>query len=361
MNDIDVFEHRRAWLEQSFFQANGSDQARDRMLELSAKDGGGVKLDYLLRNHADEPIGESEIGQRDQLDCLLAYYSLREIAALIQYLPVSADDASISDSEELMLIPSVDRYATAHYPILLPHAFIARKKGEWRATIAVSDQVSAVFEEFLLLIKRIADDDEVDTFLWFVDDGWLDGQSLADTRRVLADPAKVAKAFKKSAARRDPCDKSVVGFSKFLRICDQLWWLLQEVRDIPVLRSALWHYHSYWFVQMKEGLSNVLQDAISNVEPWAVKSGSKNDMTQLIASLFDSANGEDYLIAAGPFLRPRIVLSVAHQMGLKKSWVAKVLSTRVTPLDFETIVHETFSTAVRFSAQDEGIKKFEAE
>lgn len=329
MTNEAIIAYRTDWLIRSFFRRKSPSKAVQRFRRLRKRKDGDTQLHCLLRHHGETVagIGEPEIYYRDEFDFLLAYYSLRELAAVINYVPLEYD-SSVALAEEILNHPAIVLFSEQHYPLLLPSFARERLNGKWTthesAGSAFSDEatdlVVGVFEEFLQLLQRRYADREIDTFLWFLDDGYLEGESLADTIEDLGNPAKIEHAFSLSYRKRSHTEDSIVGFVRFIRYSQQLLWLLEQLPKDSLIQSGLWHYHVYWFTEMAHDFRAVLASAIQRIEKWAVEQAeganavSGNRMMQDIERLFDPAFGRAYLTAAKGLLSPQLVARIDRDM-----------------------------------------------
>lgn len=268
------------------------------------------KLERLLRFHGDDPVHGDETTRRASVDELLEYYSLMEVACIAGYVPrrLPADYAAIAISR--LANPSVRRYYQEYYPLLLPQLHVQRLRGRWTRTEAGA-ATGSLFVAFTSL-SRVTTDPHVDTFLWLLEDGSVGTTSLEDLLAVLADPVKFAEVLFKGSpevmqadedvwrvisdaaalsnptellARLQPpiveldkAEQSLHGFRKFLLFCRDLNRLLETASDRPLIQSAMWHYHAYWFGEMGRKLRPYLESAIDRFVTWQVDA-TDADMT----------------------------------------------------------------------------------
>jgi hypothetical protein len=229
-----------------------------------------INLARLLRHHGERPIdSEREIWQRDSFDFLVAFYGILEIASIIGYVPVPLPSARKSEFLEDLSNSSVKKYYEENYPLLLPGLCRLRLEGKLSIVEASSDnRVHSLFQSFLSLESRQRTDDDVDLFLWFLDDGFSDGYSLQDVVGCLLNRSTFLKRILKSPERQDDLDSAVCGFGKLLSFCIDFDSFLQRCSGWPLFQSALWHYYAYWFDLVGESIGPKLLEIIDNFYSW---------------------------------------------------------------------------------------------
>src|SRR5438477_4440732 len=186
-------------------EANLSDLIR-QFFEATSAASGAVLLDKmsqdspklfkLLRSHLLRPISEKEVSQRDAIDELLAFYSLLEIASMCQGIPRELRPHLAARAIHHLSLPPMRRYYSKLYPLLLPQCFLQRMVGS--PIMAERDCARDYFRQFLEISNMLSDDD-VEMFLWFLDDGSApdeegDQYGLEDFLLTLSQGRKFAKA-----------------------------------------------------------------------------------------------------------------------------------------------------------------------
>lgn len=232
---------------------------------------GDTKIDLkrLLRHHDDdEVIKQKEIDARDSFDRLLEFISCLEVAAIVDLIPAPLPASILTDAELALTNPDVRRYYREHYPLLLPDMLLVRIAGEEPA--GPSDPTGTpLFMEFLHVSDLLNRDDDVQTLLWFLEDGSYGRQSWKNVIRTLSNPKKFLEALQTPARDRDAVESGVAGLRKFLVFCVELDELLKQASEHAYLQSSFWHYHAYWFRMIKdEEVSSRLIDAIESFRRW---------------------------------------------------------------------------------------------
>jgi hypothetical protein len=226
-------------------------------------------LPRLLRDYREEAItSRREVMLRDAFDYLLAFYGLMEIASLIGFVPDPLPDEFRERALAHLSEPSVRRYYEEFYPVALPAQFRRRLEGEQELREAATQETAALFTQFLELNRIVEDDEDVDTFLWFLDSGLTGGYSIRDTVATLRDPRSFGEAVHVEPEGQGPLHSSLHGFLKFVNFCRDFESLLRESADYPLLQSAMWEHHAYWFRQLSQDLDTVLEQAFEHFRSW---------------------------------------------------------------------------------------------
>ncbi|HXU35148.1 MAG TPA: hypothetical protein VN937_02210 [Blastocatellia bacterium] len=225
-------------------------------------------LTHLLRHH-EEAIDDKETYQRDSFDFLLAYYSLLEIACLIQYVPSTFPDGFREESLWNLSHPAVERYYEKNYPLFLPRLFRLRLGGHSELSISSKKEAThPLFVRFLGMVNHVREDGEIELFQWFLDDGRVAGYFLGDTLELLQSPRDTVNALIEIPGKRTIPQKSISGAQKFLAFCSEFDGLLQEARDFPLFQSAMWTYHSYWFELIGDQVGRRLGRILDSFVKW---------------------------------------------------------------------------------------------
>ncbi len=235
-----------------YFEKTGAKRAARRIDRLSDR-----ALGRLLRSHwVDEP-SEAEITRRDEIDDLLSYYAILEVASIAKCVPDPLPADLIEVARIRLGRPSVRRYFSALYPLALPQFFVKRLDGQ----ALPSDGSYPLFASFLD-VSQARKTVEIDTFLWFLDDGQENGTGLEDVLRVIRTPERLVRSI--TAQRSTPLKRGLRGLLGFLRFARELDELLLRSAGHPILQSAFWHYHGYWFQLLGLQLVGVLAATIES-------------------------------------------------------------------------------------------------
>jgi hypothetical protein len=241
------------------------------IMDGARKGGNKPDLSVLLRDHRGRHITSArEIRQRDSFDYLLAFYSILEIASLIGFVPDPIPQAAAKQFLRDLKTPAVRRYYEKHYVLLLPRLTRLRLEGKSSLAEAHSNvQTYGLFQSFLSFESQARDDEDVEMFLWFLDDGYSDGYGLVDALKCLRNRNRFVKRMLRPRGKQDDLDKGLRGFGKVIAYCVDFDELLQRCQGWPLFQSALWHYYAYWFDLLNESVGSSLHAAISNINSWA--------------------------------------------------------------------------------------------
>jgi hypothetical protein len=212
-----------------------------------------------LDSHLLREPSASAMRRRDELDYLLRYYSILELAAatgLVPRLPAPVKQQALAVLQQ----PSVQRYYQHYYPLLLPQLFLNRLKGRpWRAQGTDEGSLSK-----FIVIDSLRQTREVELFLWFLDDGYENGYGLADVFEVVKNGRRLAQTIARDPEESSSGDLAVIGFLEFLSFSRELKAFLDGLED-PLLRSAFWHFHGYWYDQIGGQVLGVLTAGIESL------------------------------------------------------------------------------------------------
>lgn len=230
-----------------------------------------VQLDHLLRSHRTKTVYGREVELRDAFDELLEYYSLLEIGCLARVIPDEFEADARRHAVWELGQPSLRRYYTEHYPLLLPRLFLRRMETGKGPEIPLPEDASARYARFLDLNALLRKDESVDTFLWFLDEGFLDDSySIKSVLAVLRDPEELMRCLMRDPGdgNATPLERGVEGFRTFLGFCADFDTFLQSGAKYPELHSAFWHYHGYWFRNINALVGPLMHEAIDNLMSW---------------------------------------------------------------------------------------------
>ena len=262
------------YLEQAYLEG---DRARwaDQRLRQVREGQPTLGLEHLLRDYQQgEAIPDEETYQRDAFDNLLAYYGVLEIACLIRYVPEPLPRELAETVLWNLSQPAMVRYYKEFYPVLLPRLFQMRLLEKWTLHEEVGEDPSPVhrlFNEFLSLENVQRKDEAIDTFLWFLDDGWKGGYSITDTLDQLWNPEELISRFVKPPPDRNALDLSLRGLQNFVTFCVDLDDLLDRSADYRFFQSAQWYYHAYWFERIRDKVGDRINTAFERILHWSPK------------------------------------------------------------------------------------------
>ncbi len=275
---MDYLETNFADLEQQYLRRDETSEAL-ALLRRSRSPGKGIDLTWLLRHHDEGDVTDPETRKRDSFDHLLAAYGLLEIASIIRFVPGDVPIAFREEALGQLSHPAVKKYYETNYPLLLPSLYRKRLAGE-----ASEDQpgdqtqLHGLFSRFLGLVNRLDADEEVETFLWFVDSGSIGSANLGTTKRLLRNHDRTMKVLLKRAEDRTAAEDSVCGAESFLRFCAELDALLAEAEDFPVFQAAMWNFYAYWFRLIGRDLGDALVGILDTLAGWVSEVSEPHEM-----------------------------------------------------------------------------------
>ena len=218
-------------------------------------------LDWLLRFHEHHPIvKQSEIQFRDNVDFLLKFYSLLEIAIMTDHIPPGLPDKLKTEIIEVLGNEFVKRYYDDYYKITLPAVLFKVVISE---KIQMPVGTSKEFVALLLLDKTI--DKDVENFLWLLDSGSFGDYSIASLRQTLRSRKQIEQIIAKPRKDETYADSAFWGFVKFSDYMQNYEALLRSCSD-ELLRSLLWHFQSYWFERMQDLMKDTYIPALRDIE-----------------------------------------------------------------------------------------------
>ncbi|MEO8380787.1 MAG: hypothetical protein ABI779_14075 [Acidobacteriota bacterium] len=223
--------------------------ARERRARRFLDTASPAKRARTLESHLLREPSKKAQGVRHEVDYLLRYYSLLELASItgaIPVLPAATREIALRNLNDEYL----RRYYEQYYTQLLPQLFRARLSGD-RALTADDDCT----EDFLRFVALDAsrDDDDIEAFLGFLDHYIyvIDDEThdLSSVVRTIANPKRFLAALSVVDDNRTPTDEGVVGLLRFLSFSRDLDDFLRHV-DSALVRSCFWHYYSYWYQEL---------------------------------------------------------------------------------------------------------------
>lgn len=226
-----------------------------------------VSLQILLRNHLYSPIETTlEVNERDNIDFLIDYYSILQIGLIANYFPNPLPAEIEKEIEFILKNRFANQYFTEYYPLILPQILLKQvleNNGGMYFQHQNLEKSMGLFDRFLMLNQVKRNDEDINQFLWFLDDGWTGGYSITDFWNVLKDRDLIKD--KLDLATKNPLNKSLWGFIKYTQFLSDFADLLRDSQEDVLLQSAFWHYQSYWFEHMKNGLGDIVEIGLKNI------------------------------------------------------------------------------------------------
>ena len=235
------------------------------------------ELETLLRDYRDEPISDPhEIELRAASDRLLTCYSILEIASIANFIPAVPEEFA-SEGGQILGHPDVRRYYERLYPMKLPVLFRRRLTGKgFSLRDSETELATAAMMAFLELDRQFTENLEDGTLLRMLDSFTIDGYRFGDLVALVATPDRFVE-YLLGEDRDRTLGHAARELGLFLQFCFAFRQLLDTIRDLPVLQSALWTYYSYWFDIVGEELNERLDNALTRFLAWNVPSDTSGD------------------------------------------------------------------------------------
>ena len=219
-------------------------------------------LKRFLRDHRyDSIIDAAEIKFRDQVDFLIGFYGLLELGILTGYVSLTLNSRMQEEIELILENDFVRRYYVEYYPLLLPQVLLKATKLNKNQP---NSQAPEVIDSLLFLGGML--DDDVEDFLWLLDDGYFKGGNIVTLLSILKDRERMRKLLSKSKKEENRIDRAFWGFQKFTNYMVGYHSLLLKCANDRLLHSAVWHYQSYWFDGIRDKLQRAYLVGIKNLE-----------------------------------------------------------------------------------------------
>lgn len=218
----------------------------------------------VLDSHLLRTPSQRAVKIRDAVDQLLQYFSIIELGMLAGALDIRA---TLPGAQLLLSMPLLVRYYQRFYPMALPSLHLARLQGQ-PLTIEGDMQGAQLLQEFVAINMK-AQTAEVDLFLWFLDDGYQGAFGLQDVLRLLTDGEAFVQAMLTPTNKREPHHVALHGLLQFLSFSSRLNEFLISGGLPPLLRSAFWHFHGYWFQQIGGQVLGVMTAGVEALRTFA--------------------------------------------------------------------------------------------
>ncbi|UYQ95468.1 hypothetical protein MKQ68_10190 [Chitinophaga horti] len=221
-------------------------------------------LGWLLRHHNEATVYSRELTQRFEIDALLQYYALLQVAITAGYIPRQLNETLKSEIIGVLTNPDVQTYCSKNYPFQLPSLLLYTVRDGIDFLANDTGTSKRLFNEFLLTNRLIEEDAEVTCFLRMLDYVSYNNEDIDSVIELLANRTKLAKVLSKPAETEGK-EMAVWGFIKYADFLVKLKTVIQTADAEPKLQSVMWEYHSYWFRIMAAEMRGFFDQAFANL------------------------------------------------------------------------------------------------
>lgn len=229
-----------------------------RNLIKAIEEGRNGYLKKILRSNEEDAIDDSdEIEFRDNVDQLIKFYSILELAILTGYVSQPLPEPLQQEIIKILGNKHVAAYYEQFYPDLLPQllyeAIDARKMQE-----PIGD--SSDFIKLLIVNGMI--DNNVTNFLWLLDSGSFGDYDLDEFKKTLTNVDEIQSILEGDADFKTEQEVfwGLLGYLNYIEHFDQL---LKKVSKNSLMESAFWHFQGYWFERINKGVKRSLVRCVS--------------------------------------------------------------------------------------------------
>jgi len=255
---------------------------------------------FLYEPRPRDPCGVAESASlMQEVDDLMAFYSLLEVAILAGVISGALPEDLKRDIRETLDQPVIQRFLTRRYPQLLLSGVLSRGKepgGEEERAPRPGE-----FYGFLELKDFIESDVAVDIMLYLSAGGVIDDWDLSDTLAALTGPDACAECMLKAPEEQNVRDASLHGFFRLLSFCGAFEKSLPILGADPILQSACWHYFQVRLFHPEVRLLNTLLLGLSQISRWQKSDNAHVDgmvepreLLSVVRKLFSPDYAEKY-------------------------------------------------------------------
>jgi hypothetical protein len=242
-------------------------------------------LRKLLRNHIEEPVGDAETHLRDDIDNLIALYSVLEIACIARFVPEPLPPELRALAATHLGNSEVKRYYTQNYPQELPQSFYRRVSGESAPKETEGPDLPGQFLRFLETTREFEGDADMEMLLTFLDDYVIDGYDWSNVAKIVQSPERFCCVLSDPQSEDEIVASAVFGYWKFVSFCNNLHELLDGLDKRVLLQSAVWHYYEYWFRLLKDKVGPALKRSLASIKAMLPKMNDFQESRIALASI----------------------------------------------------------------------------
>jgi len=218
----------------------------------------------LLRDHHIEGVYGAELTKRFEIDTLVEFYNLLLVGAKAGFISPAFDKELTTEIQIILSHPSVIPYYKKHYPYKLTEytrQYVNEKK--YFESID-NDSYLCCFTDFISLNRMLECDKDIEMFLDMLDFVLYGEESIDEVIGILSSYPKLSKAL--TAKTGGDKSRLVWGFFKYTAFLSQFKELIGSIENNPLLQSAMWLYHGYFFDRMNTKMKSLFDKAFQNIE-----------------------------------------------------------------------------------------------
>lgn len=228
-------------------------------------------------------LSNSTISELSDIDSLLDFYGLLEIAMLLDYVPDPLPVTLQEEVQRCLKNGALARYYEQDRSSLLPFLLRNRIDGTWLLKEKADKYSISSYQSFLSLTGRFSRDETIAEWLQLLKFGKSAVYTIDDLVVAVRDQEEYIGRFTKDPTSQNRLDAAIIGFQRFLTFCRDLDELLQETSDSRYLQSAIWHFYRHLFVLQSHRIEVTVDRILQNMGSWHPN--------------FDDAEGHDNAMA----------------------------------------------------------------
>lgn len=281
-----------ATLSRVYREAEMSSRGFNTISELSPKSDEPLKK--LLRHHDEGTVYEEELYQRFDIDSLIQYYALLEVAIIAGYIDPQLSPALKQEVIQVLNDTWVRKYYEENYPYFLPSILRYSLKLNVHYVAEQPDLSRRLFNDFLLLNRTVENDEDVSCFLKMLDFVSFGGEDLDTLIKMLNSPEELNEALMTKTSSPGK-EMALWGFLKYSDFLVRLKTIMIAAEQVPLLQSAIWEYHSYWFRILAKEMKDFFNKAYDNLTE-AIRQTERPDVFLEIDESEDSTPESEFFL-----------------------------------------------------------------
>ena len=249
-------------LSAEFYAKGKTARGREVVLDLIHKKKDDA-LSHLLRDHTEESVYGKELVTRFEFDALIEFYNLLLVGVFSGYIPPKLNIDFLNEIDTVLSHRSVRPYYNAYYKYKLTDYTLRYFTKHAKGREMKFDSHLNTFNVFIALNRLLKNDKDIERFLGMLDHVSYGDDALDDVIAILSNSSKLSKII--SGKKNSNEAKAVWGFFKYTSFLSQFRELLESRDDSPLLQSAMWYYHGYYFDRMNTTMRSVFKKAFKNI------------------------------------------------------------------------------------------------